>query len=176
VRVEATLTTRAGHLTRGFFGALRAREPDTPDRLWAQTVLTETEFECWEGMSRADHAESIVVARAAARELGRDADVRWLAAALLHDVGKGDARLGPVRRAGATAIGAVVSHGRARRWQNRVGLYIAHDDRGAVRLREAGARPEVAAWAGAHHRREMWPASGIPPEICEILAAADNER
>jgi putative nucleotidyltransferase with HDIG domain len=170
------LTTRVGHLTRGFVGALRAREPDTPDRLWAQTVLTEPEFECWESMNRADHAESIAVARAAARELGRDADSRWLAAALLHDVGKTDARLGPVRRAGATMIGALVSHGRARRWQNRIGRYIDHDERGAARLREAGARPEVVAWAAAHHRPEMWPASGIPPEICEILAAADNER
>jgi putative nucleotidyltransferase with HDIG domain len=127
-------------------------------------------------MNRADHAESIAVARAAARDLGRDADARWLAAALLHDVGKTDARLGPVRRAGATMIGGVVSHGRARRWQNRIGRYIDHDDRGAARLREAGARPEVVAWAAAHHRREMWLASGIPPEICEILAAADNER
>jgi putative nucleotidyltransferase with HDIG domain len=170
------LTTKVGHLTRGFFGALRAREPDTPDRLWVETLLTEPELACWQGMSRADKAESIAVARAAARDLGRDADSRWLAAALLHDVGKTDARLGPVRRAGATVIGAVVSHGRARRWPNRVGLYISHDDRGASRLREAGARPEVTAWSAAHHRPEMWPASGIPPEICEILADADNER
>jgi hypothetical protein len=168
--------SRVGHLTRGFVGALRAREPDTPDRLWVQTILTEPELECWQGMNRADRAESIAVGRAAARDLGRDADARWLAAALLHDVGKTDARLGPFRRAGATVIGAVVSHGRARRWQNRVGLYIGHDDRGASRLREVGARPEAVAWAGAHHRREMWPASGIPPEISEILAAADNER
>jgi putative nucleotidyltransferase with HDIG domain len=176
VCVEAPLTTRVGHLTRGFFDALRAREPDTPDRVWVQTVLSEPELECWARMNRADKSESIAVARAAARDLGRDADARWLAAALLHDVGKADARLGPVRRAGATMTAAIVSHGRARRWTNRVGLYIGHDDRGASRLREAGARPEAIAWAAAHHRREMWPASGIPPEICEILAAADNER
>src|SRR5262249_43050236 len=114
MRVEAALTARVGHLTRGFFGAVRAREPDTGDRLWVQTVLTAPELECWASMNRADRAESIAVARMTARELGRDADPRWLAAALLHDIGKTDARLGPFRRAGATVVGAIVSHGRAR--------------------------------------------------------------
>jgi hypothetical protein len=42
-------------------------------------------------------------------------------------------------------------------------------------LRAAGARPEAVAWAAAHHRRVLWPDTGIPPEICQILAAADGE-
>ena len=168
--------SRAAHLTGRFFGSLRAREPDAGDVLWVQLVLTPEEFACWQELGRADRAESVAVARRVARELGPDADHRWLAAALLHDVGKIDAGLGTFRRAGATAVAAVVSHGRARRWPNRIGRYIAHDDLGAARLEAAGARPEAIAWAAAHHRPEAWPPPGIPPEMCEILAAADGER
>ena len=42
-------------------------------------------------------------------------------------------------------------------------------------LRRAGARPETVAWAAAHHRRELWAGTAIPPDLCEILAAADGE-
>jgi hypothetical protein len=77
---------------------------------------------------------------------------------------------------GATTVAAVVSHGRVRRWPNRIGRYVAHDDLGAARLASGGARAEAIAWAAAHHRPETWPPVGIPPEMCEILAAADGER
>ena len=168
--------TRASHLAGRFFASLRPRAVHDADRAWVQLVLTPSELAVWETFARADRAESVEVARRAARALGPDVDPRWLAAALLHDVGKIDAGLGTVTRAGATVIAAVVSHGRARRWPNGIGRYIAHDDAGAVRLSAAGARPAVVAWARAHHRREQWPATGIPPEICEILATADGEQ
>jgi HD domain len=168
--------SRAAHLTARFFGSLGARGPDAGDVLWVRLVLTPEEFACWEELGRPDRVESIAVARRVARELGPDADYRWLAAALLHDVGKIDAGLGTFRRAGATTVAAIVSHGRARHWPNRIGRYIAHDDLGAIRLEAAGARPEAIAWATAHHRPETWPPAGIPPEICEILATADGER
>ena len=90
-------------------------------------------------------------------------------------MGKAETRLGTVGRSLATVAAGAVSHGRARSWANLVGRYVNHDELGARRLAAAGARPEAVAWARAHHRRELWPGTGIPPEVCEILAVADGE-
>jgi hypothetical protein len=166
---------RAAHLTTRFVTSLRPRTVDGGDRAWVQLVLTPSEQTVWETLGRADRAESVAVARRAARALGPGADPRWLAAALLHDAGKTPAGLGTAARVGATVVAAAVGHGRARRWPNSIGCYIAHDDAGASMLAAAGARPEVAAWAGAHHRPERWAKTEIPAEICEILAVADGE-
>lgn len=166
---------RVRHLSGRFFGSLRARPVDATDLAWVQHVLTPAEFAIWDTLGRADRAESVAVGRRVAAALGPAVDERWLAAALLHDVGKTDARLGTVGRAGATAIAAVASHGRARRWTNRIGVYVTHDDRGAARLEAAGARPEAVAWARVHHRPALWPATGIPADLCEVLAVADGE-
>ena len=86
--------------------------------------------------------------------------------------------LGAVGRSVRDRRGAVVvGHGRARAWPNAVGRYVNHDELGrAAAAATAGARPEAVAWAarpspaGSAGRRP-----GIPPEICEILAAADGE-
>ena len=167
---------RISHLSARFFESLRPAEPDATDVDWVRSTLTEAEYPCWATMSRADRVEAIAVARRVEAALGAGCDERWLAAALLHDVGKLDAGFGPFRRAGATVIAAVAGHDRVRRWPNRIGRYIGHDDRGAARLRKAGARPEAVAWAAAHHRPRTWPASGLPLEVCVALAAADGER
>lgn len=167
--------TRVAHLATRFFTSLRPRV-DGADVAWAQLILTPAELTTWRAMSRADQSESLAVARRFARAAGPDVAPKFIAAALLHDVGKTDAHLGTVTRVGATVVAGVVSHGRARRWPNRVGRYISHDDRGAEVLAAAGARPDAVAWAGAHHRRHQWPDTGIPTEICELLAAADGEK
>ncbi len=167
---------RAGHLAARFLTSLRPRAVGDADRAWARRVLTPPELGVWETFGRADLAESVAVARRTARALGSDADPRWLAAALLHDAGKNDAGLGTFGRVGATVVAGAAGHGRARRWPNRIGRYVAHDDAGARMLAAVGARPEVAAWAGAHHRPERWPATGIPADICEILSVADGDR
>ena len=167
---------RVSHLTGRFFESLRPVEPDKSDVDWVRPTLTDSEYACWASMSRADRVEAIAVARRAEAALGAGCYERWLAAALLHDVGKIDAGFGPFRRAAATVIATVAGHDRVRRWQNRIGYYIGHDDRGAARLRMVGARPEAVAWAAAHHRPRTWPATGIPPEVCAALAAADGEK
>jgi hypothetical protein len=128
----------------------------------------------WETLGRADRAESVAVGRRVARAVGPDVDDAILAAALLHDVGKTDAGLGTFRRVGATVIAGVASHGRARHFSGRIGRYVRHDEIGQAKLAAAGARPEAVAWAGAHHRRELWPGTGIPSELCEVLAEADG--
>ncbi len=167
---------RTAHLTMRFVTSLRPRTVDGSDRAWVERVLTPSELTVWETLGRADRAESVAVARRTSKALGPDAHPRWLAAALLHDAGKSRAGLGTAGRVAATVVAGALGHARARRWPNRIGRYIAHDDAGAAMLAAAGARPEVAAWAGAHHRPERWPATAIPAEICGILAVADGDR
>jgi putative nucleotidyltransferase with HDIG domain len=167
--------TRVSHLTRRFFGSLSARSFGEADIAWVRSMLTPAELRLWETLGRADRAESMAVARRAARELGPDAEPVWLAAALLHDVGKTEAHLGTFGRVGATLVGVVISDGRARHLPNRVGEYLAHDNIGAELLAAAGARPEITAWAAAHHRPELWPATGLPPRVAAVLAEADGE-
>jgi hypothetical protein len=163
--------TRAGHLVARFAGSLRPRRLDDAELDLVRSVLTPAELACWERLGRADRAESVATARA----LGPDAEPTWTAVALLHDVGKAETSFGPFRRAGATAIAIVVGSERVRSWANSIGRYVDHDELGSNRLREVGARPEAVAWAAAHHRPDRWPATGIPPEICARLAAADGE-
>jgi len=163
------------HLSKRFFTSLRPRPVDDADLAFVKLTLTPAEYGEWEQLSSADKAESLATARRAAHALGPDADDTWLAVALLHDVGKTDAHLGTFGRVGATMIAAVVSHGRARHYGGAIGRYVGHDDLGAARLRKAGARPEAVAWAEAHHRRELWARTGISPDICKILSAADGE-
>src|SRR6201999_2376959 len=101
---------------------------------------------------------------------GPDADdERWLAAALLHDAGKQRSGFGTIGRAAVTTVAMVGAQARVRGWasgapslRTRMGQYLAHDDLGAGLLHDRGARPEVVAWAAAHHRPDRWAATGIP--------------
>jgi len=135
-------------------------------------------------MSRADCAEGVAVARAFDATVvgaGPNADV-WRASALLHDAGKQVSGYGTFGRVVATVVVAGAGRTRVRGWADRragrrarVGRYAAHDDLGADLLREAGARPAVIAWAGAHHRPDRWGPTGIPESVCRALADADGE-
>jgi hypothetical protein len=185
---EPTLAARGrrvGHLVGRFFGTLVARPLGAGVRAWVAAALEPTEQSVWQGMSRADQAEGVAVARrldAALAGSAEAADPRWRAAALLHDAGKQLSGFGAPARAVVTVIAGVVGAERARGWTTdggrvraRMGRYVAHDDLGADLLLRAGARAEVAAWAGAHHHPARWPHTGIPPAVCRALAAADGE-
>jgi hypothetical protein len=167
--------TRVGHLVRRFAGSVRARPLDAADVELVRRTLEPGELVCWERLGRADRAESVATARAVMRALGPDPDPVWVAAALVHDVGKTDAGLGVIGRSAATMVATVAGSTRVRAWTGPVGRYVNHDELGSEQLRRAGARPVAVAWAAAHHRPERWPDTGIPPEMCKILAAADGE-
>jgi hypothetical protein len=173
---------RVTHLATRFAGSLRPRPVSDADVAWVRGVLTEAEADVWEEQGRADQAESLAVARRAQEALAVDGGP-FLAAALLHDVGKTRSGLGTFGRSLATLVGGVVGHRRARSWattkrgwRRRFGLYIGHDEVGAGELRQAGARTEAVEWAAIHHRPEGWASGTIPPEVCTILAQADGER
>ena len=137
--------------------------------------LRPEESRCWERLGTADRNESVVTVRATLRALGTDTEAWWVAAALLHDVGKAETDLGPVGRSWATVRahspdiagpgGGTVESGDISTTTNWSG----------APPRWPGARPETASWAAAHHRRGALAGNRIPPDICEILAAADGE-
>src|SRR5262249_27297149 len=139
------------------------------------------EREVWAGMGPADQTEGVAVARAFGAATADD-DPRWRAAALLHDAGKQVSDYGTLGRVFATVVIGMVGKARVREGADapgsvraRVGWYAAHDDLGAELLTAAGARPEVAAWAAAHHRPDRWAPTGIPEAVCRALAEADGE-
>ncbi len=176
--------SRAAHLTRRFVGTLRPGGPSPADEGWVRHVLTAPEFDLWSRMAHYDRRHSVAVARRVEASLAgtpEAGDPRWLAAALLHDVGKLDSGLGIVARVGATIAGAVAGHDAAEAWSTRrglprrVGLYLRHDELGASRIRLVGGRDEVARWAGAHHQPDPVAASGLPSPVVDALLVADDD-
>ncbi len=173
------------HLAARFFGSLLPLPVREADREWVAAVLSPPELALWSRLSRADRRESIGVARrteAALATTEHAGDARWLAAALLHDVGKLDARFGPLRRVAATSAAVVLGPRIVEGWVDKSGfvrrcaLYLFHDQLGGDRVRLAGGRREAALWAEAHHRPAIWHQTGIPPAVMTALAAADGER
>jgi len=102
-----------------------------------------------------------------------------VAAALMHDVGKIDSRLGTFGRVLATLATAIVGHDRATGWSRhrgftrRVGLYLRHAELGSALLAGAHSDPRVQAWAGEHHSPEArWT---LPLDVARALKAADDD-
>jgi hypothetical protein len=169
------LIARLRHLVTRFFGSLRPRSLTADDLAYVERTLTPAELACWQRLGPADRVESLTTARATAVALGPGTEDRWVAAALLHDVGKVETGLGPFRRAGATAVAIALGERRVRLWPNAIGRYVDHDGLGADLLEQAGARREAVEWAAIHHRPALWAESTVPKGICQILAAADGE-
>jgi hypothetical protein len=171
------------HLVRRFIRALWPGSPGTRDTAWVERLLEPGELALWRELPNHDRRYSIRVAKnVEARLVGTEyaGQSRWLAAALLHDVGKLDAGLGVVGRSVATVMGAAAGSVRVDRWtsasgfRRRVACYRQHDERGAERIRAAGGRDEAVRWALVHHHRDRWPESGVPLPVAEALEAADN--
>lgn len=132
-------------------------------------------------MWRPDRRHAIGVARRAAEALGEQATRPIMAAALLHDVGKIDARLRTYGRVAATLSGKLIGHDedvihnwtRTRGFTRRTGLYLQHPRIGGDRLALAGSDPLTEAWTREHHLPvEEW---SLPVEIATILKDADGD-
>lgn len=167
------------HLARRFVGSLHPGGPPRADEAWALSLLGPAQRDLWRAMGRADRRHACAVARRVQQALGDGVGTPVLVAALLHDVGKLDARLGTYGRVVATVSAAVAGRGMARSWSaskgfnRRVGLYLRHDELGADRLRLAGSDPLVVAWAAEHHRPEAeWT---IDTALGRVLKAADDD-
>jgi hypothetical protein len=152
------------HLAARFFGALSPAGPPPGDESWALSSLLEGEHALWRRMSGPDRRHAVGVARDTVRLLGGDEPPREvIAAALLHDVGKVEARLGTFSRVGVTLAAMAAGRSRLLAWagsplegermsvRNRVGVYLAHDRVGAELLEAAGSQALTATWAREHH-------------------------
>jgi hypothetical protein len=129
--------------------------------------------------TRADRRHAAGVARRVEQSLGPAAGPPVLAAALLHDVGKIEARLGVYGRVVATVCAVFADPATAAAWQRRrgftrrVGLYLRHPDIGGDLLALAEADPLTEAWARQHHLpSDRW---SVPNQIAEALKAADDD-
>jgi len=170
------------HLIRRFFGALRPGPPPAADEAWAAEVLAPDELLLFRRLPNHDRRHALQVAHRAQDALGpARADSVWLAAAMLHDVGKYDAGLSVTGRALATvAASGPTGSTRMQRWstrrgwQHRIALYARHGELGAEQIRRAGGREEAAVWSEAHHHPETWSALPIPYDVVVILDAADQ--
>ena len=148
------------HLVKRFWWSLRARPLDGEDHLWVKSRLLDLEWDLFTQLPIADQQHHLRVAR---RFIGRfDAEPQreWVAAALLHDVGKVDVGLGTLGRTFAT----IWPWGR--RGDGRLGRYHRHVERGAQLLRDIGSSPETVALVGEH--------SDAPPAAAAALYWADN--
>jgi hypothetical protein len=163
------------HLAGRFTGALLPHGPPDEDERWAGSQLNGGEQALWRRMSGPDRRHAVGVARRAVADVqdsagGTPASREFVAAALLHDVGKVEAGLGTWTRAGVTLAAMTVSRARlvnwttahkSRGWRRRIGVYLTHDRVGADLLVAAGSDPFTAAWAGEHH---------LPPALWSVDA------
>jgi hypothetical protein len=169
------------HLVKRALTSALPLGPSSADDAWARSRLSEPEQSLWSRMSRQDRRHAAAVAHRVEATLGEGATPAVLAAALLHDVGKVEARFGTYRRVMATLSGLAVRHDpeviaawtRTTGFTRRVGLYLQHDRLGGDLLALAGSDPVTVAWAREHHRPE--PEWTVPLTVGRALKAADDD-
>jgi hypothetical protein len=175
---------KIAHLSGRFVRALAPAAPRAADVAWVETILTPDGFVQFRRQPHHDQRHAIGVARDVQARLADTPhadDPRWLSAALLHDIGKLDSRLGVYGRVVATVSGAAAGREHAEAWSEssgftrRVGLYLRHAELGADRIRIAGGPEEAAVWASAHHDPSTWDDLPIPHEVVVALDEADND-
>jgi hypothetical protein len=176
------------HLTKRALGSLVPVGPRGGDVVWVEGTLSAQELAVWRRMARADRRHSVTVARRVEAALASSEhadDQRWIAAALLHDIGKLDADLGVPLRVLAILAARIGGYERVAGWMPRRGLrrrfalYVRHPELGATRLVLAGSAPEVVTWARMHQNPVVTdagaPVPGIPPAVVDALLAADDD-
>lgn len=178
---------RLGHLVLRFVTSLFALPPGAADEAWVAERLGDGEFALWAAQPRYDRRHTLRVARRVDRLLAeRDDRHDWVAAALLHDVGKIQADLGVVGRSVATVVGGVVGKQRMAGWagwhdesriRGRFGRYAAHGEIGGGMVRAAGGREAAARWAEVHHLvggQDSVKPSDLPVEAVTALKLSDR--
>ena len=82
------------HLSKRFFIALWPAAPSILETRWAETYLRVGERTLFAALPNHDRRHLIGVARRVESSLGEVSEERWIAAALLHDVGNTLAKVG----------------------------------------------------------------------------------
>jgi hypothetical protein len=152
-----------GHLVRRFFSVTFARGLDAEEQRWVATLLRPSEVEHFWAQPLADQRHGHDCARWVAERTDRPDLVR---AALLHDIGKRHARLGPIGRSIATITAALGFDG-----PERFRRYTRHGPEAARELAEAGAEPLVVTFTANHHGERP---DTMTAEAWDLLKQADR--
>lgn len=146
---------RAAYRSRQFFGALRARVGEE-ERAEVAAYLTSGEQALFFSMEVRDQRHALDVFRIVSANGGRDASL--LAAALLHDVGKG--RISVWQRVGFVLLNAVsprllrrLASGDGRGWRGALARSLDHAERSAALAEAAGSTPETVRLIRLHRAR-----------------------
>lgn len=156
---------RAGQFFRGFLSSLSPEEIAT-----VRALLSERELACFMAMESRDRRHSVDMVHWLNRNTSPSREL--LAAALLHDVGKG--RLLVWDRVGFVLLGALpgglrdgVARSEGGRFRAAIWRLGRHAELGAARLAEVGAPPRVVALVARHTQ----PDPGGDEELTWLLAA-----
>ncbi|MCE7884809.1 MAG: hypothetical protein DYH08_13295 [Actinobacteria bacterium ATB1] len=173
------------HLATRFLRSLSRRPPSPGTLAWARGLLTDREWELFRAQAGFDMRHAAGVARAV---LALTANPLAARAALLHDIGKVDSRLGALGRACATFLRRLVPH-LSDRWSRRIwaevtaipdarvqprglrerfAVYWMHPWIGRAVLLRHGVDADVASWALFHHH--WYVAEDLPFTWKEALA------
>ena len=154
------------HLTARFFDVVSARDLDAAERARVSGWLQPGEAALFLAQSAADQRHGLTAAdRVASVVAGRSELIR---AALLHDVGKRHARLGPIGRVAASlAIRLRLP------LRGRLRAYRDHGPLGAAELADLGAEPMVVDFTSAHHGSRP---DSFDPADWALLTEADAAR
>ena len=153
------------HLAGRFLDVILARPLRPREQAEVATLLrTGAERSMYWDQARADQRHGLAAARLVRSRRPHRSDL--VRAALLHDVGKRSARLGPVGRSAATILGRLGLVG-----PPRFAAYLDHGRIAAQELDRAGAEPLVVAFALHHHRERP---EEISREDWDLLQAADR--
>lgn len=134
-------------------------------------------------MSGPDRRHAVSVAREAIRLAEADGlsekelPAGFVAAALLHDVGKVESRLGTFGRVLATVLAICLGRRRILGWSGAAGSqfakYLQHDKLGAELLEGAGSQTLTIRWAREHHLPEdRWQ---VDRRVARHLKEADGD-
>ena len=167
------------HLTKRFWFSLNPRKLSEENLDWVRSHLSENEFDYWKKFSTADKQHSFQVARQAASEIGEEGK-EFLAAALLHDIGKLESGFTIFGRVFATLCCSLFPLRKMEKWaQKNKGIrrrlidYAKHPELGAKLLKGIGSKEQTITWVLEHHSEsEKWE---TPREIAEILSSSDND-
>jgi putative nucleotidyltransferase with HDIG domain len=146
-----------------------SREPSSEDAALAAEILSAPLFALWEAQHPRDRVHSAATARWLIERGHEERDL--LAAALLHDIGKGPQRRRD--RVGWVALGWIRAAGRVANVESRFEFRRAlhrtreHSREGAKLLRAAGAGERIAELTLRHHE------SGPNDPVLALLQRAD---
>lgn len=153
-----------GHLAGRFFGHLGATPPGPADQQYVHDHLTPPCAAAFWTQSPADQEHAVTVARRVEAEIGDDPAT--IEAALLHDIGKRDVRIGAIGRSIATVLDAA-----GLPMTRRMRAYRDHGPAGGRILESAGCGRLAVAFAGAH---PAGPPADVDAARWQVLLGADG--